>query len=248
MFSTRFVSVRKRRHLTQKAFAQMLGINERTIWRLERGGMPHPDTLERISQGLGIDAHEWMSVAEWDTWKARWPAEAIMIETRDEKAPLCLCGCGELVTRVTHTRGDSRKGAWGRYKRGHWGKWTGVPHTLSATDRNEYMRLYRLANLEEQQRKDKQKYQVLKRTVIAAYSNNTMQCACCGEAQLEFLTIDHIIPLKRKGAMRKDAGTGLYARLRAAGFPSGFQVLCFNCNCAKRTYSTCPHQACIPNY
>lgn len=72
---------------------------------------------------------------------------------------------------------------------------------------------------------------------IAHYGN---KCACCGEATLEFLTIDHI---KGGGNQhRREIGTHLCRWLKRNNWPSGFQVLCANCNCAKGFYGTCPHQ------
>lgn len=65
-------------------------------------------------------------------------------------------------------------------------------------------------------------------------------CACCGEDQYEFLTIDHI---NGGGNLenRKDR-TYLHWRLIAQGFPPGFQTLCWNCNCAKGQNKFCPHE------
>ena len=40
---------------------------------------------------------------------------------------------------------------------------------------------------------------------------------------------------------RKRSGASMYALLIREGFPPGFQVLCFNCNFAKRTGNACPH-------
>lgn len=37
-------------------------------------------------------------------------------------------------------------------------------------------------------------------------------------------------------------GSALYRHIIEHGFPDSFQVLCYNCNCAKRNRSWCPHQ------
>lgn len=65
-------------------------------------------------------------------------------------------------------------------------------------------------------------------------------CACCGEDNIKFLTIDHIEGggRKHKLLIKKQ----LYVWLRQNNFPDGFQSLCFNCNCAKGIYGTCPHK------
>lgn len=71
-------------------------------------------------------------------------------------------------------------------------------------------------------------------------------CSCCGEAEPQFLTIDHV---ENNGAeMRRDgthgrSGTAFYQWLRKQGFPAGFQTLCMNCNFGKhRNGGMCPHQ------
>ena len=67
-------------------------------------------------------------------------------------------------------------------------------------------------------------------------------CACCGEATFPFLTIDHVN--EDGAAHRRELGRGsskFYVWLKANGWPEGFQVLCYNCNCAKGHYGKCPH-------
>jgi hypothetical protein len=84
--------------------------------------------------------------------------------------------------------------------------------------------------------------EALKRQIFEFYSNGLIKCACCGETTYEFLTIDHI---KNGGAKhRKEFGNSIkiWINLRKQNFPSGFQVLCWNCNVAKYQYGICPHQ------
>lgn len=68
-------------------------------------------------------------------------------------------------------------------------------------------------------------------------------CACCGETQYEFLTIDHV---NNDGAVHKRVvGRDTYSVLRwikANDFPNSIQILCYNCNCVRNTYGYCPHQ------
>jgi hypothetical protein len=79
--------------------------------------------------------------------------------------------------------------------------------------------------------------------ILQHYSHDQIpRCACCGETQLEFLTIDH-----RDGGgtlHRETAGRGqrFYGWLIRNGFPDGYQVLCYNCNCSLGHYKYCPHQ------
>lgn len=80
----------------------------------------------------------------------------------------------------------------------------------------------------------------LKQQVFDHYGH---ACACCGEAEPEFMTIDHMAG--GGNAHRREIGSaGLYRHLRARGFPPGFQTLCFNCNWSKGHHpsNTCPHQ------
>jgi 5-methylcytosine-specific restriction endonuclease McrA len=74
---------------------------------------------------------------------------------------------------------------------------------------------------------------------IAAYGG---KCACCGETRVEFLTLDHIHG--REGEPYRITGQKAWARLKSRGWPKdNYQLLCFNCNCAKGIYGQCPHKA-----
>ncbi len=78
--------------------------------------------------------------------------------------------------------------------------------------------------------------------VINHYSKGLNVCSCCGESDVRFLTIDHI-----NGGGRQDkdfnGGNNRYRKLISKGYPDGFQVLCFNCNCARAINGgICPHK------
>ena len=82
----------------------------------------------------------------------------------------------------------------------------------------------------------------LRLEMIAAYGG---KCACCGEAEPAFLTIDHI---NEDGAAKRSAGeqsgAALYRRLKELGWPTDeYQLLCMNCNFAKGHFGECPHKA-----
>lgn len=86
-------------------------------------------------------------------------------------------------------------------------------------------------------------YRSLKKVV---YDHYGYQCACCGESEPMFLTIDHV---NNDGyAMRKYKGqpsqTAMFLRwLIDNGFPDEYQILCMNCNFGKaRNGGVCPHQ------
>jgi hypothetical protein len=80
----------------------------------------------------------------------------------------------------------------------------------------------------------------LKDRVIKGYGG---KCVCCGESNNGFLTLDHV---NEDGAEeRKQFGHNtqkLHNRIIREGFPSRYQLLCYNCNCG-RAYNggVCPH-------
>ena len=88
----------------------------------------------------------------------------------------------------------------------------------------------------------KEKIKKVGQVIINHYSNGTMQCACCGEKQIKFLTIDHINGGGNKHR-REINSPNLYRWLIKNNFPQGFRVLCYNCNCGRvRNEGICPHQ------
>lgn len=86
-----------------------------------------------------------------------------------------------------------------------------------------------------------QKHQKLRLLCIVHYGDDPPKCACCGESNIKFLTIDHI---NNDGAEhRNEIGRSkLYSWLIKNNFPEGFQVLCMNCNWGKaQNKGVCPH-------
>lgn len=91
--------------------------------------------------------------------------------------------------------------------------------------------------------------------VLTHYSGNPLRCACPNcyyhihDCPIEFLTIDHINNDGAKqrenlynGKRRYGAGKRFYSWLKQNGYPEGYQVLCYNCNCGKeRNKGVCPH-------
>lgn len=79
----------------------------------------------------------------------------------------------------------------------------------------------------------------LKVEVINRYGGS---CQCCGEAILEFLTIDHIGGGGNK--QRREVGWGrLYHWLRKNNYPDGYRVLCIQCNFGRaQNGGICPHE------
>jgi hypothetical protein len=68
------------------------------------------------------------------------------------------------------------------------------------------------------------------------------RCACCGESNMGFLTIDHIDGCDKETRKRQGLGSTFYSWLRHNRFPQGFQTLCYNCNMGRaRNGGICPH-------
>lgn len=110
------------------------------------------------------------------------------------------------------------------------------------------MREWRLANLDRHRENNRRNDKRLKDECYNAYGG--YKCACCGETEPAFLSLDHV---NNDGAQhRRDVNSGLkrgggkkiYAWLIANNFPPGFQILCMNCNWGKaRNNGVCPHKA-----
>ena len=81
-------------------------------------------------------------------------------------------------------------------------------------------------------------YYKLRRECISAYGG---KCQCCGETIYEFLSIDHINGGGRKHRIKLGGGSNYLRDLRKNGFPSGYRVLCYNCNNSFGAYGYCPH-------
>jgi hypothetical protein len=81
--------------------------------------------------------------------------------------------------------------------------------------------------------------------VFAHYSGGTWQCACCGESEREFLTIDHT----SEGGSRMNrelgiprGGMPLYSWLFKNNYPLGFELVCMNCNLSRAKHrGVCVH-------
>ncbi len=101
-----------------------------------------------------------------------------------------------------------------------------------------YTKRYVLVNPVAVKQAKQKYYHITRKAVFAAYGDG---CACCGETELPFLAIDHIDGIVREG-QRKKKGSELCAWLKKQNFPSGYRILCHNCNAAVRWGRTCPHQ------
>ncbi len=74
------------------------------------------------------------------------------------------------------------------------------------------------------------------------------KCACCGEENIKFLTLDHINndgAEHRRRVCGKNIGssTNIYRWVINNNFPDGFQILCYNCNLGRaHNNGICPHK------
>ena len=88
-----------------------------------------------------------------------------------------------------------------------------------------------------QERKLREKRRMM---VLEHYGGMPPKCACCGEREIKFLSIDHINgdgKIQRKIAKDNNLNRWLIKN----NFPDGIQILCHNCNLAKGFYGKCPH-------
>ena len=108
--------------------------------------------------------------------------------------------------------------------------------------KNELSRKNYKRNPERAAKYQRKYYIQIKKEVLTYYGNGKLACVCCHIKNIEFLTLDHIVPLKRNSKIKPGGGCQLYRKLRKENFPSGFQTLCFNCNSAKNKYDKCPHK------
>lgn len=87
-----------------------------------------------------------------------------------------------------------------------------------------------------------QEYYKLRYLIINHYG---MHCNCCGIQYIHILTIDHINGdgyLFKKNNPKVGQGLGFFKWIIQNNFPKDLQILCRNCNCAKRNSKQCPHE------
>lgn len=77
----------------------------------------------------------------------------------------------------------------------------------------------------------------IKQEMVAAYGG---QCACCGEKNPKFLSLDH---KNNDGHRDRRRDVILWYHLKKQGWPKDHhQILCFNCNLGRAAnYGVCPH-------
>lgn len=111
----------------------------------------------------------------------------------------------------------------------------------------QYFKDYRINNLEKCRayaRKSQDKIRLA--TKAKVFEHYGMQCACCGESTLMFLTIDHINNngAEHRRKLKSAGGSSFFSWIVRNNFPDGFQTLCRNCNWGKHAnHGICPHQS-----
>jgi len=88
-------------------------------------------------------------------------------------------------------------------------------------------------------------HRLLREQVIQHYG---MKCNCpgCSEDLFEFLTFDHVHGRSEEHKRQPHNGSGfsghnLVRWIIDNNYPATIQILCYNCNCGKRTSKQCPH-------
>lgn len=112
---------------------------------------------------------------------------------------------------------------------------------------NEYSREYFVNNKEQISQQSRAYRMNVKQLVVDGYGGC---CNCCGENQLEFLTIDHVYGGGNihRSESNLSGGVTTYNWLIRNNFPKDFQVLCWNCNCARAHFGgICPHEIAVKN-
>jgi len=99
---------------------------------------------------------------------------------------------------------------------------------------HEYRR--RVGKKERKNRQTKEQRALLRTEILYNYSGGKMVCSRCGFDDVRALDLDHIENgggSHRKQIGRRGATYDIYAALKRDNFPSGYQVLCRNCNWIK---------------
>jgi len=142
-------------------------------------------------------------------------------------------GVAELE-RLERRRGQSRRcAAKHRAKR--------TPEEKEAV--RQYMVSWRARNPEKVRAYGRDRWEGLREIMFA---NLGRQCTCCGIDEPAFLTLDHVNgdgQAHRKSLGGPGASYHVYEDARRQGWPrERYQVLCWNCNLARRWGRQCPHR------
>jgi hypothetical protein len=152
-------------------------------------------------------------------------------ETLETSTPSCECGATlPNMTSIRRGRCERCHARWRRGRLGHC-SYCGTNLDGEAGPSHERCKAGRRAI-----------WHKYKAQIFAAYGGI---CACCGEDEPSFLSIDHVHG--GGNAHRREVGGGnrrMMLQIIKAGYPPEYQLLCFNCNCGRALNGgVCPHQA-----
>lgn len=138
--------------------------------------------------------------------------------------------CREEKPLVEFGRDASRAGREGRASR-------------CATCRTAYLAEWRDRNRDKEAAYGRAAYERERAALHAAYGG---RCACCGEDEPAFLTLEHkggiVPPEHREPSGRRMGATATYRKVREEGYPDKYELLCWNCNTARARHGSCPHE------
>lgn len=113
------------------------------------------------------------------------------------------------------------------------------------------LREYTKLKARQYRKENPEKYRIYKRKLnlikrLNAINEYGSKCACCGEMETKFLTFDHINSDGAKDRRENKRVSGnfinyLLNQIKLGRKREDIQLLCWNCNCSKGFYGTCPH-------
>lgn len=105
---------------------------------------------------------------------------------------------------------------------------------------------YEINHAQEISEKRKLRNIKLKQLILDAYGQYCHCMGGCTETAFEFMTIEHMDGMGAKhiikGNKSRLSGGIMYRWLRDNNFPSGYTILCWNCNCSRGLNGYCPHE------
>ena len=105
-----------------------------------------------------------------------------------------------------------------------------------------YSRKWYIRNKEKKREISRKDNLVYRMKVLTHYSKGSPRCECCGENNLEFLSLDHIDGGGKEHRKTTGNGTQFYRWVVKNNFPPILRVLCMNCNTSYGHYGYCPHK------
>jgi len=83
-------------------------------------------------------------------------------------------------------------------------------------------------------------YSLISRGAKIIIARGKRECACCGNNNFKWLQIDHIIPQRYRSKGRENSTKLVREIMKGKRSDSEYQLLCANCNFAKKDLKSCP--------